>query len=121
MKKRSSILCKINLALFLSSFFLFIVTWFQTSDSLKITDHDRTVLTKDHKTAMAGSLAQISEKVETETDSELEKDAETLATLLPFIKSLYVEFESGPSFGINFNFQKISGESIFLLIRNFRI
>jgi hypothetical protein len=70
---------------------------------------------------MAGSLAQISEKEESETDNEKEIDADLLAILLPFTLSLLAV---GNDTCVNLsllNNSLDSREPIFLKVRNLRI
>jgi hypothetical protein len=70
---------------------------------------------------MAGSLAQISEKEESETDNEKEIDADLLAILLPFTFSILAV---GNDTCVNLsllNNSLDSREPIFLKVRNLRI
>jgi hypothetical protein len=70
---------------------------------------------------MAGSIAQISEKEESETDTEKELDSDLLAVLLPFIHSAITGTNPIGVFRHSLNFYYQTCEPIFLLVRNIRI
>jgi hypothetical protein len=70
---------------------------------------------------MAGSLAQISEKAESETECEFEFDTGSIAFLLPLIYSANLLSASDlPGAEYNSSYTELNGD-IFILNRNLRI
>ncbi len=105
--------------MFIGSLLLFALSWLFTSSSIVKSDKQHTTVSSSHNTGMAGSLAQISEKTEYETDHENELAG--IAVCLPFILSF--GRDNGLTMqGLCFPGSKqLTSQSIFKAIRNFRI
>jgi hypothetical protein len=120
-KNHAIIFSRINLLLFISSFCLFFVAWYLTSISFTRNENKQPLVSATHNTQLAGSLAQISEKEENETDSEKEIDSDLPAILLPFIHSIINGKNNNAVYYLFYNISNNNCEPLFLLVRNIRI